>query len=128
MAQGAGTDRRVWVRYRSDFQTTCQPAAEDATPLLAQVRDISSAGVNLVVSYPFSPGALLSIDLPGPTEGTTHTLLASVVRVAALPDGEWALGCTLTSEVGEGVLAAFGAQKVRAADDDQRTWVARAAT
>ncbi|HEV3258011.1 MAG TPA: PilZ domain-containing protein [Gemmataceae bacterium] len=122
-SQDAGGERRVWVRYRSHVEATFQPEAEDATPVLARVVNVSRGGMNLLVDRRFRRGMLLSIDLPGPDDGSTSAVLASVLHVTALGPGEWALGCHFAAELTDEQLRTFGARRVRAPASDRRTWV-----
>jgi hypothetical protein len=122
--QQAEEDRRVWVRYPADLETTYTPAGPGETSRLwARVRNISLGGVSLSVDRPFEPGALLGVELPGATEQSFTNVLACVVHVSAAEAGEWILGCTFARELGEEDLRAFGARRVRHSPEDQRTWV-----
>src|SRR5205807_6678513 len=76
-----GNERRVWIRYPSTAQATCQPKApSNSAPILAKVRDISRGGIHLLVERWFEPGMLLSIQLPFEKEEQESTILAYVVR------------------------------------------------
>ncbi len=129
-AEGAGAvqqaeeERRVWVRYPADLETTVQAAGSpDAVRLSARVRNVSLGGVSLAVDRPFEPGDLLSVELPGATEQTRCNVLACVVHVGETPEGGWVLGCTFSRELSEDDLEAFGARRERHSPSDQRTWV-----
>ncbi len=117
-------ERRVWVRHPADLNTTCQ-AADSASGerLSAVVRNISQGGISLLLGQSFEPGEMLSIELPGPVEGTTYTVLACVVHVRPQNDDEWIIGCTFSRELNDDDLAAFGARRVKHGSDDQRQWV-----
>jgi hypothetical protein len=115
-------DRRVWVRYPTDLETTYCQAGGEGKRLAARVRNISLGGVNLAVDRPFDPGALLSIELPGATEHERSTALACVVHVTQADEREWHVGCTFSRELSESDLEAFGVRRVRHAPSDQRTW------
>ena len=66
-------DRRVWVRYPAELETTYQkPGQAERGRLSAKVRDISRGGVNLLVQHSFQPGDMLSVELPAP-EGRART-------------------------------------------------------
>ncbi len=117
-------DRRVWVRYPCQLETTFRPAHEPAPDrLAARVQDISLGGINLVVDRRLDPGSLLSVDLPGADGRHPSTTLAYVVRVGPLEDGSWSAGCTFATELGDEDLEAFGARRVKPDGPDQRTWV-----
>jgi hypothetical protein len=120
----AEEDRRVWVRHPADLETTYQPAdRSEAVRLGARVRNISLGGVSLAVNRAFEPGDLLSVELPGATEESRCKVLACVVHVAPVSDGEWVLGCTFSRELSEEDLEAFGARRVRHPPSDQRAWM-----
>jgi c-di-GMP-binding flagellar brake protein YcgR len=113
-------DRRVWVRYPTDLETTLQHAAGDNPQLAARVRDISRGGVNLQVNRAFQPGELLTVELPGERESLA--ILACIVRVTLLNEGEWELGCVFARELSEEDLNGYGARRQKPAADDQRLW------
>jgi hypothetical protein len=115
-------DRRVWVRYPCELKTTCQPAdVVQPLSLSARVQNISRGGINLLVNCHFDPGAILRIDIPG-TAGYSSIVLAYVVRVNPSKAGEYALGCTFASELGDDDLQRFPG-RVKSSEPDQRTWV-----
>jgi hypothetical protein len=117
-------ERRVWLRYPCNLQTTVQPAnVPETVRLSGRVLDISRGGIKLRVNQPFEPGALLSVDLPGENGTSSSTVLAYVVRVAAQPGSEWSVGCTFATELGDEDLQLFGAKRQKAPEPDQRTWV-----
>jgi hypothetical protein len=120
----AQDERRVWLRYPADLETTVLPAGGgDAVRLTARLRNVSLGGVSLSVDRSFAPGDLLSVELPGATEQSRCTVLACVVHANPGADGDWILGCTFSRELGEEDLAAFGARRERHQPSDQRTWV-----
>jgi hypothetical protein len=123
-ASVAEDERRVWVRYPADLETTYQPSgAGQAARLSARVRNVSLGGVSLTVDRAFQPGDLLSVELPGATEATRCNVLACVVHVGQAAPGEWVVGCTFARDLGEEDLEAFGARRVRHDPPDQRTWM-----
>jgi hypothetical protein len=115
-------ERRVWVRYQTDVATQCEVAGMYETCLSARIRDISRGGMKLHVKRCFKPGDLLTVGLPVPDGEYSITVLACVVYVKELSDGEWALGCNFARELSEEDLARFGAAKVRPATADNRLW------
>jgi hypothetical protein len=116
-------DRRVWVRYPANLETTFHtPGQADESRFSAILRDISRAGANLLVNHPFEAGDLLSVELPAPGGQGTHNVLACVVRVNQ--EGEdWALGCVFSRELGDEDLEDFGAKRQKHSPADQRTWM-----
>ncbi|HMC65330.1 MAG TPA: PilZ domain-containing protein [Gemmataceae bacterium] len=115
-------DRRIWVRYPADLETTYQPATRTSIRLSARVRDISRGGVQLVVNRDFQTGELLSIELPRANQ-ETHTVLACIVRVDRASGDAWSVGCVFSRELGDDELEGFGARRVRHAESDQRLWM-----
>jgi hypothetical protein len=121
--QAVEEDRRVWVRHPANLETTCQPAADpDGNRFPARVRNISLGGISLLVNRRFDTGELLSVELPGPAEGSTYTVLACVVHASQQAENDWVLGCTFARELSDEDLRAFGARRRKAPPADQRTW------
>lgn len=116
-------DRRLWVRYATDVPGKVQLAEKGyRDKVQANIRDLSLGGANLVVDRPLPVGQMLSVELPAANE-ETRTVLACVVRAIEENDGKWSLGCVFARELAQEDLARFGADKVRAARNDQRVWV-----
>jgi hypothetical protein len=119
----AAEDRRVWVRHPANLETTYRPAGSgDSARFSAVVRNISGGGLSLLVDRDFAPGDLLSVELPGPAEGSSSSALACVVHVAPQGEGKWVVGCTFSRELSDEDLAPFGARRSRTRPSDQRTW------
>jgi hypothetical protein len=117
-------ERRVWLRYSCELQTTVRPAdAQPGTRLSAQVRDISRGGISLQTNHRFEIGSLLSVELPCAAEKWKTVVLAYIVRGAAQAEGHWEYGCTFASELNEDDLAPFGAVRQKYEPPDQRNWV-----
>jgi hypothetical protein len=117
----AEADRRVWLRYHVNLETTLLPPSR-ASRFVARLRDISRGGVNLITDRPFQLGDHVSIELPAP-EGQTHHVLACIVRTSRQADGEWALGCSFSRELSDEDLESFGARREKHPAPDQRTWI-----
>jgi PilZ domain len=117
-------ERRIWIRYPSTVETTCGPVSGNGTKgLPARVRNISRGGVNLLVEHCVSPGSLLGIELPGPAEPETYTVLAYVLHATPEATEQWSLGCTFARELNDEDLEAFGAHRRRSPASDQRQWM-----
>src|SRR5262249_48166684 len=87
---------RVRPRHSCDLEASCQPAAarsDDDLHWPGTIRDISTAGVGLVLKRRFEPGAGVAIELPASGDCPEQTLLARVRHATRLPDGRWLLGC-----------------------------------
>ena len=123
VAVATGEERRVWVRYPADLETSYTPAGMPETARFsARVRNISLGGVNLLADRPFRPGELLTVELPGATDETRCNVLACVVHCQEEGPGEWSLGCTFSRELNDEDLEAFGARRERPLPSDQRQW------
>lgn len=115
-------DRRLWIRYASDATASVFPAGGEQTlAAIAQVRDISVGGANLLVDRSIPLGQLLTLELPRACSGT-HTVTACVVRVSPHHANQWNIGCVFSRELAEDDIEAFGASKVRNAPGDKRLW------
>jgi c-di-GMP-binding flagellar brake protein YcgR len=117
-------DRRLWVRHAIDLQGNLQLSEpRDSEKILAQVRDLSVGGANLLVDCAVHPGEMVILELPA-ARGEIRTVLACVVRVTEQQDRQWSLGCVFSRELSDEDLDSFGAQKLPASDDDdKRTWM-----
>lgn len=123
-AESADADRRLWVRYAVDLETTYHPAGFPETgQLSARVRDISRGGANLIVSREFLAGELLSVELPRGNGHTGHSVLACIVRVEPASGDEWNIGCVFAHELNQDDLDDFGAKRQKHPPSDQRTWM-----
>ena len=118
-------DRRLWIRYPANLQTLVQSAdAEVEDRASAKIRDISRGGANLLLDKSFTPGEMISMELPCATSPDhVFQLLACVVRSQQEPDGRFALGCVFSRELSEEDLCALGASRVRHAPEDNRVWM-----
>src|SRR5262249_11740343 len=94
---------RVWERIPCDLESSCQPitAREGGTGWDARVQAISLGGVAVVLRRRFEPGSGLSIGLPAAGSSPPLTLLVRVMRTERLADGQWLLGCSFPSPLGE---------------------------
>jgi len=105
-ARGASettTENRSWERFPCGLTTTCQPVAarggsEFAWP--AQIRDLSQAGMGILLNRRFEPGTGLAIEVPETDAYPGDTLLCRVVH-ATRWDDKWLLGCVLVSPLSE---------------------------
>jgi hypothetical protein len=117
----AHDDRRLWVRYAADLQGSLHVGDASHAKLLANVRDLSVGGANLIVDRPLTLGQMVTLELPARDE--MRTVLACVVRVHRDPSGGWLVGCVFSRELSTDDLDRIGAQKTPAGADDNRRWV-----
>jgi hypothetical protein len=99
-----------------------EPAAEEQR-IPAQIRDISLGGMVLVAGQRFESGTLLKIEVPGPNGQPSLNLLARVIQVTVQSQRAFVLSCCFAKELNEEDLRVFGAECVRAKEDDGRTWM-----
>jgi hypothetical protein len=95
---------RVTERILCDVPASCQPPSDwkrGGQKWMARVRDISTAGLCVVVSRRFERGAGLAIEIPGSNPASPSILLARVMHVRAEPGGAWALGCSFISPLSD---------------------------
>ncbi len=98
---------RVRPRHACDLKASCQPVAarsHDDLHWAGTIRDISTAGIGLVLKRRFEPGAGLAIEVPPAEDGVEQTLLARVRHATRMPDGRWLLGCAFISELSDDEL------------------------
>jgi hypothetical protein len=116
-------DRRLWARHAADLEGSVEVSGNGyRDKMRAHVRDLSLGGANLLVDRPLPAGQMLSLELPAGVD-EVRTVLGCVTRVGRADDGQWSLGLVFSRELSSDDLARFGADKVRAGQDDQRIWV-----
>jgi len=119
-----GVDRRVWVRYTCDLESTCHSGqGRDELSWSARVRDISRGGVNLQLNRSFEPGAVLSLDMPLGPDNIPRTLQVRVVHVQAQGPGRWSLGCTFDETLAEEDLLSFQVKQPAPTAGEKRAWI-----
>jgi hypothetical protein len=117
-------DRRVWVRYSCDLESTCHTGqGPDELSWSARVRDISRGGLNLQLNRAFEPGSILSVDMPLGPNLAPRSLLVKVVHAENQGPGNWSLGCALEKNLEEEDLLAFQVKKPVILVDDKRAWI-----
>jgi hypothetical protein len=103
-----GRDRRAWVRFACDCNTSCYSSAgDDHTQWSARMQDVSRGGVRLQVERRFEPGTILSIQVESSEYDAPPALLARVIHVNAEAGGTWTLGCRFARELSEKDLEFF---------------------
>jgi hypothetical protein len=99
-ARPNGAERRGKLRYPCWLHTHCWPVGK---PLIERCRsmaqDVSAAGVNLVLHYPYEEGTLLVIDLQGSGNRARKCVIARVVHVFEFAPGVWTHGCVFSQHV-----------------------------
>jgi hypothetical protein len=110
-ASSAYLERRAWVRYGTDLEATCRRRRGlKALGWPARVKDISVAGIGLLLRHRFRPGSYLAVEVHDPSGGCVRRLTVRVVHTAPLNvDGEpcWLTGCLLTDRLTEAEVQAL---------------------
>jgi PilZ domain len=100
--------RRGWLRSVCNLKAFYEETVADAgTRHDAQVVDLSADGVVLLVEHEVPNGALLSVELLKRNGERVTSILACVVQIAVLPDGQRVLACNFIRTLGEQHLRAL---------------------
>jgi hypothetical protein len=99
------------VRLASDLAVTCRTSARNKeVGWPGRARDISSAGVGLILQHRFRPGTHLVVELRRGTGAFLLAVAATVVHTEAIQvDGHhcWLLGCTFDEPLSDEELQAL---------------------
>lgn len=106
--EAAQAECRVYQRRASGLATSCRPAVslvhgDAAWP--ATIRDVSPAGVRLLLRRRFEPGTGLAITMPAKGQDAPSIALARVIHVESEQTGSWSIGCKFVSELSDEELA-----------------------
>ena len=71
----------------------------------ARARDISAAGIRLVLSHHFEPGTMLAVELLSPNQSIARQLAARVIYATAVGGSGWIIGCEFANRLSEAELA-----------------------
>lgn len=106
----APEDRRRSNRFSGNQEILYKPATEESGSVnfRAQLDNVSSGGIKLIVDQPLQPGDLLSIQLPTSSPDNTTWVLACVLHAQRQKEQRWALGCNFSRELSLEDLQAFG--------------------
>jgi hypothetical protein len=95
-------ERRRSLRYPCHLRTYCRLIGTGLTESRSALAwDLSASGVNLVLSRPFLPGSLLTVELEGPGQRIAPWLMMRVVHVSERVPGEWVLGCAFERQLAD---------------------------
>ena len=98
----AKTQRRAWLRFRSEQDVACN-AEEANTGWLGRVRDISSGGIALVSKRRFEPATVLMVELETGA-GWPRRLFIQVIHATQEREDRWIIGCAFASPLSEDEL------------------------
>jgi serine/threonine protein kinase len=87
-------ERRTAARFSSAQCGLCQPLeGDEAYRWSVQVKNISAAGVSLLITRRFEIGTPLLIELGATRTAPSRTLVACVVRLERYDKKRWVMGC-----------------------------------
>jgi len=125
-ADGTHDERRAHTRHEINVETKCESVGEGSMSGQVRVRDISRGGMKFLSSSQLEPGTLIRIALPAPGNSETE-VLACVMHCTRQSDGNFAVGCAFSDELGDAELKQFGGRKERSSTSDKRAWMRFAA-
>lgn len=73
----------------------------------ARARDISAAGIRLVVGHRFEPGTMLAVELLSAKQAMAREIAARVIYATALSGSGWMIGCEFVNQLSEAELTAL---------------------
>jgi hypothetical protein len=102
-------ERRVQMRYACTGDIALQPLMNRKAGVWrpAQVENISTKGIGLLLDAAIERGTILSVKLEGPAQRFSRPLLVRVIRVTERPGGGWQTGCTFAIPLDEEELGAL---------------------
>lgn len=102
-------DRRVRVRHTRQLKTYCQRGEGELDQVwwVGYVRDISTAGIGLVIPQRFEPDTTLTVEVESRHSDESRAVQVRVVHAAPQPGGGWLLGCAFARELTGPELAAL---------------------
>ena len=74
---------------------------DDGVARIAELVDVSPAGVGLILKEKLDPGSALTLNLRRTTDSLDRPMLSCVVYLTDRPDGTWAAGCHFLRELTE---------------------------
>jgi hypothetical protein len=93
-AAAGRAERRAAIRYPCELAASYRvPSEDEDLHWPAQVQDISSIGLSVLVNGSFAVGTALAVELHNEDDSLAYSLLARVVRATPLTGGVWWLGC-----------------------------------
>lgn len=101
-------EKRDQVRFACNVKASFERTDDESQTWEAQVSNISSGGVALVVDSPIDNGTVLNLRLRSGTRDEERKLLACVVHVTEQSDDKvWLLGCNFIRELSQSDLKAL---------------------
>jgi hypothetical protein len=88
------SERRLSIRFPCHLNAACRQIGTGLGEGESAIAgNLSLSGVLLILSRPFLPGSVLTLQFNGTTKESTRRLLCRVVHVAEQGPGRWQLGC-----------------------------------
>jgi hypothetical protein len=97
-----GVERRAAVRYPCELDASYRvPSEDEDLQWPAQVQDVSTLGVGVLVNRPLERGTSLVLEMRTKDHSLSYTLPARVAYVIPLTGEMWWLGCAFARPLGE---------------------------
>jgi len=96
--------QRSWVRSGAKGTISYRLLPADGVLRKAEVSDLSTAGVGLIVDEKLDAGSALMVNLHRGSHKPDRPMLACVVYVTDRPDEKWAAGCQFLRELSNSEL------------------------
>jgi c-di-GMP-binding flagellar brake protein YcgR len=119
-----GTERRLFGRHECSLPAVCETTnLPETVNLEGQVRNLSREGIGLLLARQIEIAAVLKVELQAADQSSATIMLACVVYTQKEQEGAWMHGCAFVTELSDAEMAQFGAERVRPATAEQRSWV-----
>lgn len=100
--EAGNREQRIWVRQSVQAKAEYRILPEETSPAqLADIVNLSPAGIGLLVDYCVETGSVLSITLNRGADKPPLSMLASVVYLTDCSDGRWAAGCNFIRQLSQ---------------------------
>jgi serine/threonine protein kinase len=102
IAAPSGIEQRACLRYESNAAGRCAAVGgRGDQEWAAQVKDISSTGIGLLVNRRFEPNATLFVEVEGAKGKSAQSVMVRVIRAQDIGGGRWLLGCMFGRKMDE---------------------------
>jgi hypothetical protein len=101
-------ERRVYLRFPCSQAAFCR-ALQPPNDIFwtARARNVSVAGVRLVLGHPFNPGTLLAVEIINTAQSLARELPVRVVYAHPESAHSWAIGCEFVTRLSDAELFAL---------------------
>jgi hypothetical protein len=108
VTSSTGRERREAERYLSHFQAECQPLEQWEGPALtAEVCDISTSGIGLIMPWWVAPGSTMAVALQDQRREPPSPHVVEVKYAHIRNDARWAIGGAFIRHISPEALQAL---------------------